>query len=530
MNFRLFGEQFARRLGNAFGSGGANTIPYRLLDTYDTDRAAGAVNGTLAEPTGQVRTVTDGNSRLSTTGGKLTVVAGGAGAGNPGLWYPQMTRLAGLVLMADINISVNGMEFGWDTAQGGNLAFCLRPTAVGFAVRDNNTAIIVEVAAAVSTPYKGAVVLRATGAWYFVKGGIYTNWTPLWISAISSGNLFPGITEIAASDAFIVDNTRSPVTLYIPAPLVYDTFQRANGALGSTVVTGPDSQVLAALAWLFTAGIWAVASNVAVATPVLGADVIVNGAFAADTDWTKGAGWAIALGTANATASDGDLTNTPAPLVVGRWYQTAYTVSAFSAGTIKAGLGNNSFPTHAANGTYTESGRALTTGFLMRGAGFTGSIDNVSARLLTTAELFASIQASVADVIADVGVTLSAALNGLQSGLVLNLDSDSNPQNFILAYLDGRGNVVLEECVAGVYTTKFTTAITYSAGAVLRVKRRGTNCWVFYNGVAVNTVQTMTANLNTRHGLFSTSPSNSLDNFTIWPMGTENQYAALDGF
>ena len=299
-------------------------------------------------------------------------------------------------------------------------------------------------------------------------------------------------------------------------------------ALGNTEAVGPDSQVLTPLAW--TGSTWAVVANKAVNTPVLGADVIVNGAFAADSDWTKGSNWAIAAGVATGTLATSDLTAAVAPLTVGSWYQVAYTLSAFAAGTVQAVVGGIAFPTHAANATYTETGRAGTTAFKFTGAGFTGSLDNVSAKLLVTAELFSSVAVSTADVLADVAVTLSAALGGLQAGLVVNLDSTSNPQNFILCYLDGRGNCVLEECVAGVTTIKFTTAITYSAGAVLRVVRSGTDCRVFYNNAAVGTVQTMSVLTATSHGLFSTSALNSLDGFTIWPRGTGNEYATLDAY
>lgn len=39
-----------------------------LVDTFDTNRAAGSVNGTAAEPGAGVRTVVDTQSKLSITG------------------------------------------------------------------------------------------------------------------------------------------------------------------------------------------------------------------------------------------------------------------------------------------------------------------------------------------------------------------------------------------------------------------------------------------------------------------------------
>lgn len=299
--------------------------------------------------------------------------------------------------------------------------------------------------------------------------------------------------------------------------------------LGSTENLGPDNQTLTPLAW--TGSTWGTSSNKAVNTPAtLGSEVIVNGGFGADSDWTKGSGWAIAAGVAAATTASSDLSQTVAPLTNGTWYTVVYTLSAFAAGTVQAVVGGISYPTHAANATYTETGRAGSTAFLMRGAGFTGSLDNVSAKAMTFTELIASVQVSIADVIADVSVTLQAALCGLQAGLIVNLDSTSNPQNYILCYLDGRGNCVLEECVAGTTTVKFTTAITYTAGFALRVVRDGTSCKVYYGGAAVSSAQTMTANTNTIHGMFSTSALNSLDGFTIWNRGNDGSYSTLNPY
>lgn len=295
-------------------------------------------------------------------------------------------------------------------------------------------------------------------------------------------------------------------------------------ALGNTEAVGPDSQVLTPLAW--TGSTWATSANAAVNTPVPGADVIVNGAFAADTDWNKGTNWTIAAGVATATTATADLTASVAPLTAQRIYRVTYTVSGFLAGTIQAVIGTNPCNTRAANGTFTQSKRATSTAFVMRGAGFTGNIDNVICQQLTLAELFASVVVSTADVIADVAITLSA---GEIAGLVLNLDSTSNPQNFIYVFTDGV-QVYAEEYVAGVGANKLTAGVTYSAGAVLRVVRDGTQCRVFYNNAAVGSLLTMTANSNLSHGLFSTSPLNSLDGFVLWPRGTGNQYSGLDAY
>ena len=527
---QYFRDRRRRGIGAGMMGGG---IRYLLRDLFTTDRAAGAINGTPAEPTGQTRTVTDTNSKLSIASAKLAFATGGVGAGNPGLWYPAQTTVLGSILRGEITpgSTSSAGSIGWDTAAAGIIQ-----DALSFITGSVLQAIAAGVGVSVGVYTNGAtytvtIIPRANGFFFLIKGGSeYPFNTLVWLNTTGAAGswLIAAGVSTGTIGIFTVDDLRNPAgVIYIPSPLAYDTFTRANAALGSSETTSPDGNTITAIAWGFT-GSWVVSSNTAIVTPNLGSEAIVNGTFAADTDWTKGANWAIAAGVATGTLASSDLSQTVDPLTIGRWYVTVYTVSGFAAGTVQAVVGGLSMPTHAANGTYTEIGRANSAVFKFTGAGFTGSLDNVSSKPLTLAELFASVLVSTADVIADVAIAIAGGNVVSPAGLVLNLDSTSNPQNFILCYLDTKGNCVLEECVAGTYTTKFTTAVTYAANAVLRVVREGTSCRVFYNNLAVSTVQTMTANTNLRHGMFSTRAGNNLDAFAVWPRGTGGEYAALD--
>lgn len=506
--------------------GGLGGIVYLLRDQFTTARAAGAVNNTTAEPTGQTRTVTDTNNKLTVTGGLLDLATGGAAIADPGLWYPSMTLRVGQAFIATIsNTGVGPSEgyFGWFTVAGSTVSNTL--FFIANQVRWNASLIIDAYVS--GTVYKVAVIQRSAGAWLFIKNGTFTNWTLVWISTTGSGT-FPGVIAGGTGTIATADDIKIPLNLIIISPLAYDTFTRADGALGSTETVGPDSQGLSALAWVFSVGIWAIATNKAVATPALGAELIVNGNFAAGTDWTLGAGWAIGTGTLNGVATTADASQTVAPMTANRWYRVVYTISAYAAGAVAIISGIGFTSSRAANGTYTETLRSTGTNFAIRGtSAFTGSIDNVSAKMLTTAELISSVLVATADVIAEVALTLTS---GLTAGLVVNLDNAANPQNFIVCHINSDGILYLDEVVAGVFTNKIATAITYSAGAILRLVRDGTQCRVFYNGAVVGTLQTMTANTNTRHGLFSTSPNNSLDNFTVWARGKNNEYSILDSY
>jgi len=120
---------------------------------------------------------------------------------------------------------------------------------------------------------------------------------------------------------------------------------------------------------------------------------------------------------------------------------------------------------------------------------------------------------------------------GIQAGVVVCLDSAVTPANFLIAYLDGAGNMVVDKCVAGTYTNLISAAVTYSAGKEIKLVKDGTTVRAFYNDLAVGTVQTVSdAGIisNTKHGLFSTFVSNTFDNFSAWDINSS--YGILDRY
>ena len=117
----------------------------------------------------------------------------------------------------------------------------------------------------------------------------------------------------------------------------------------------------------------------------LGTDLVTNGGFAADTDWTKGTGWTIASGVASSDGSqsaDADLTQSLS-LVSGKTYEVEFTISNYSAGNATPVAGDTEGTDRAANGTFTEN--------IVAGAGgdidiradldFVGDIDDVTVKL-----------------------------------------------------------------------------------------------------------------------------------------------------
>jgi len=110
------------------------------------------------------------------------------------------------------------------------------------------------------------------------------------------------------------------------------------------------------------------------------AEYVTNGAFSSDTGWTKGTGWTIAAGVADAAgAISTALSQTSAiTLIAGYTYTITYTVTR-AAGTVTPSIGGTAGTARSSSATFTETIVAGSTQILaFTGAGFTGTIDNVS--------------------------------------------------------------------------------------------------------------------------------------------------------
>ena len=109
--------------------------------------------------------------------------------------------------------------------------------------------------------------------------------------------------------------------------------------------------------------------------------LVTNGTFASDSDWTKGTGVTISGGVVNATSATTIVTQTM-PLVSNSSYSVSfdYTMSAGASLRIEGSGILATSPALGASGTVTLTIVANSTTFKIAasGAGFTGTIDNVS--------------------------------------------------------------------------------------------------------------------------------------------------------
>ena len=120
----------------------------------------------------------------------------------------------------------------------------------------------------------------------------------------------------------------------------------------------------------------------------LGAELVTNGGFDSDTDWTKGTGWTISGGVASRpNIGSGTSLMQAVALTANSLYLLTYTLTQTSGNFNTAFQGGSSVfgPNRTTGGTYTEVLRAVSgsnTLAFQAGSTFAGTIDNVSLRLI----------------------------------------------------------------------------------------------------------------------------------------------------
>jgi hypothetical protein len=119
-------------------------------------------------------------------------------------------------------------------------------------------------------------------------------------------------------------------------------------------------------------------------------NLVVNGTFDTDSDWTKGTGWSISGGKANCDGTQ--VSNSIFYQNIGnqsnKTVEFSFTISDYVSGVLETaffGASGTIAETISANGNYTfyisvKSGHNGNTGFIAK-VGFIGSIDNVSIQV-----------------------------------------------------------------------------------------------------------------------------------------------------
>ena len=112
-------------------------------------------------------------------------------------------------------------------------------------------------------------------------------------------------------------------------------------------------------------------------------NLVVNGTFDTDSDWTKGTGWSIANGKAIVTSSITDSIYQDA-LTLGKTFKVTFEITNITSGSLRVGIGINFSDYFTEVGTYTFYGQPSNDTLLRinPSSGTNASIDNVSVQLV----------------------------------------------------------------------------------------------------------------------------------------------------
>lgn len=208
-----------------------NRVPkiiYNWRDGFMIPRLPGAVNATNSEPGPGTRTVVDTTNVLAITGGRVSITGSNA-AGDPGIWLSARAREAGLSFKGEITIAdaTQICEFGFDANQAGALTVnAYRISVDTLLIYDSGAAGPSVYVPLDGIEYKFAIVLRATGAYYFWHDG--GEWELIWISATNNtATIYPGFSNSTVLTGNFW-NVAIPKSLWLPEPLLSDGFAAAN--------------------------------------------------------------------------------------------------------------------------------------------------------------------------------------------------------------------------------------------------------------------------------------------------------------
>ena len=531
---------------------------FLFRDEFVTPLAAGQVHGTFCEPGPGRLIVVDTRGALAISGGALQV--GRGSKGDPGVSLGALRRRAGQVLALALNASdLTSLSAGYAE----ELAVGLGIDVAGGALRPVcNGAVGPTVATlSIGTDYVVYLLPRTLGAFLFLQGAGHPEL--LWVDDTDETTI--RLARILGNRAvFACDWIRVPQALWLPAPLLYDRFQRADGGLGSSDGYAGDHGLgaVASAPWDRKAG-WTVASNRAQNTPPESGQLLKDGGLENWASATDLVGWTEVI-------SGGNSVNREASVVRSGTYACRLDVLELGGGariqqipTIPAGTWTRIrayVRASATNGRFYANFGAdnairvispSTTEWTLVDAVLPAMVDNprvafgrhvstgacslylddLQVDSFATPDLFATQDVGTADVL--VGVRLDADPGDHAVGAALCLDDPDDPQNYLVVcrYVTTRWRLI--KCVAGVPTVVATSAAApFAAGAWLWVAKGGDQVTVWYNGVRVISPQTVSdAEIvdNTRHGMFAASDVPGLfGGCEIWARGTGGEYQILE--
>ena len=265
------------------------------------------------------------------------------------------------------------------------------------------------------------------------------------------------------------------------------------------------------------------AANLPWPTPVetTGTELVTNGTFDTDSDWTKNTGWTIGSGTASCNGTQTGNANLYQSGVITDLllYKITYTVSNYSSGTVKSvPNGNTGGALRSANGTYTEIILANSGGdgkfYIQGNSAFVGSIDNISVKEINP--LSVSIQMDGRMTYADTNTSAEAKIyhwyeNSLNN-IYTALDTRSTKTGEVDFYQENGGVV---DIVQG-------SSTSYSPGILVPFNLSSRHGSTFINGavdgaaLTANTTPIALPDLSTSDLDLGKSFMGTIGKFRVW--------------
>lgn len=221
---------------------GNDYATYLLRDDFTTAEAAPLASPRTAEPGPGTLTLVQNDGQFSISGGKLAFPAQTTpAAGDQGFIGAGLSRVAGRALISKINASTMADMFNsvWASANSivfggfGNMAGGFYMETASLYVVEFAVGFIVAGGLSAATEYSVCTVQRASGHFALIKGGIYTNWTLLYVGATSNtATVYPAFSNskaVGTLDTFRV--------LDLPAPFD-DDYGLATDRLSGAVSAG----------------------------------------------------------------------------------------------------------------------------------------------------------------------------------------------------------------------------------------------------------------------------------------------------
>jgi hypothetical protein len=176
-------------------------------------------------------------------------------------------------------------------------------------------------------------------------------------------------------------------------------------------------------------------------------ELVNTGDFSSTGNWTFGSGWTLGSGNASASAVAGDLSQSLS-LERAAWHLLDFDMTR-NAGTVVALIGTSTIQSYATSGTkkVTFFGNGTQTLRFRNSGAFNGTIDNVSVKVLTEAQLIANAPSSCGSVF------VTAERNLVACGTINEDDSVLDPMH--VRWSDRENNqswAALPSNLAGGYT------------------------------------------------------------------------------